>query len=96
MKSRLFFIFFASIVFASGCATKNTASNHDILSAINKQSEAITNLATAIRTPTPTREESSLVKKTGPSQGHSLTEDDLYHSRAGGKNGSGQDGERRD
>lgn len=87
MKTKMFFIFFASLVFASGCATKNTASNHDILAAITKQSEAITNLASAIRSPVPasTREEIAPAKESESGFGYALTAADLRPSNSGKK-----------
>lgn len=87
MKTKMFFIFFVSIVFASGCATKNTASNHDILAAISKQSEAITNLASAIREPVPasTREEVAPAKESESDFGYALTAADLRPSNSGKK-----------
>lgn len=87
MKTKMFFIFFASLVFASGCATKNTASNHDILAAITKQSEAITNLASAIRSPVSTseREENAPAKESESGFGYALTATDLRPSNSGKK-----------
>jgi len=83
MKKYVVFIFLAGLI-VSGCATTNTTSNRDILMAITRQTEAISNLATAVRSPAPAPITPTVnpVKKTGTGFGHSLTEADLYPEKS--------------
>lgn len=86
MKKYVVFIFLAGLI-TSGCATTNTTSNRDILMAITKQTEAISNLATAVRSPAPAPINPTVnpVKKTGPSLGYSLTAADLHPEKSDSK-----------
>ena len=64
-------------LFTTGCASTG---NHEILTAINKQSEAITNLALAIKAPVKTEYASPAPPKNTTNVGYSLTSADLNTS----------------